>query len=146
MKTQNILIVGILSIIGASVFYYLKNKKTIGFSNEKTISDKITEGVKNVSQATKDIVENKIADLKKEEAIVTTIDKKEAENFLKAVALSNQIKALLNQIIRPRMPAESHGRYDLEVFVRDRKIKQLKNDINNLGYNYLENGEIIKKT
>jgi hypothetical protein len=51
----------------------------------------------------------------------------------------------LLQYITPKRAGESSGRYDLEVFLRDRKIKQLKADINNLGYQYLENGEIMKK-
>lgn len=146
MKTQNILTFGILAIIGASVFYYFKNKKTIGLSNEKTISNTITEAVKNVSETTKQLVENKISELKKEEAIVSESNNKESEIFLKALALSNKIKELLSKYIKPKAIGESKGRYDLEVFLRDRDIKQLKTEINNLGYNYLENGEISKKT
>lgn len=145
MKTSNLLTLGILSILGFSVFYYFKNKKQIGYSNEKNIADTINKSVKQISETTKTLVENKIAELKKEEAVVSEVDKKESETFLKAIALSNQIKSLLLQNIRPKMSGESKGRYDLDVFLKDKKINQIKTEINNLGYQYLENGEITKK-
>jgi Neuraminidase (sialidase) len=145
MKTSNIITFSALAIIGGLGFYYLKNKKQIGASNEATIADKITESVKQVSETTKNIVETKIAELKKEESIITEQDKKESENFLKALALSSKIKELLVKYIRPQMAGENVGRYNLEIFRRDENIKQLKSDIDKLGYQYLQNGEIIKK-
>jgi hypothetical protein len=141
MKTSNILTLGILAVIGASiVIYFRKNKLQV--VNNTEIDKKIDEAVKeiaSINQASQDI---KLEAISQEAQIKLEAENKEAENFLQAVILSKKIADLRAQRIGKTPKLGNATVISGGSILRDLQIKSIEKEMNILGYMSLPNGEV----
>jgi hypothetical protein len=95
MKKENILTLGILTIVGAFGFYFFKKNK-LQVVNNVQIEKKIDEAVKEIASINKIVEEKRIDEINEQQEIKTELDNKEASDYIGKTLLLDKLNQLNN--------------------------------------------------